>query len=331
MRSSFVGTKAQYSVSTRADLDTKWYGATQIDNILKQELKGRQNQNIVSLPAIQAIPVDENFNDAIKEAQELAKEGKAVLMPLNINGNHWVSGVMKTDKNDKDKFQFFYNDSLGNEIDSKVKDEMNKLGIGITDLRAPQQKDGYNCGPLTIHNLLQMGDADNFAEEELRKKLLASSSSLNLQELRKDHSIINAYIAIKDEETKEVCKKILTIFEKLESAGKAHEENNSFKRFDCDSVKAAQDLAEKIKKAYEDLGIVPCDLERKEGDWIVRIPEACKGKEVFKMNPKELKELRGEIEATKTFQEKKSDNGKFAKKVEGERLKSKSGSASHER
>jgi hypothetical protein len=207
---------------------------------------------------------------------------------------------------------------------------MSGLKIDIADLGARQQEDGYNCGPLTIHNLLQMGDANNLAKEELKEKLLASSSSLNLQELRKTHSSrFNAYIAVQDKET-EVCKKILTTFGQLESEGKAHEENGAFKRFDCDSAKAAQDLAEKIKKAYEDLGIVPCDLERKEGEWIVRIPEACKGKEVFKMTPKDLKGLRGEIEAMKTFQEEKPDNGKFAKKVECERSKSKSNST-HER
>ena len=318
--------QARYSVSTQENLDTSWYSATQINNILEHKLTGQDN--IVSR---KAIPVDENFNDAIKEAQELAKEGKAVLMPLNINGNHWVSGVMKTDKNDKDKFQFFYNDSLGNEIDSKVKDEMNKLGIGITDLRAPQQKDGYNCGPLTIHNLLQMGDVDNFAEKELREKLLTSSSSLNFQEMRKDHSSLNAYIAIRDRDTKKICEKILTTFEQLESEGKAHEENGAFKRFDCDSAKAAQELAEKIKKAYEDLGIVPCDLERKKGEWIVRIPEACKGKEVFEMNPKDLKGLRGEIEATKTVEKGKTHLGKFTERVEAERKNGRETStASHE-
>ncbi len=318
MRSFVVGTQAKYSVSTRADLDTKWYSKTLIDNILKQELKGRQNQNIVSLPAIQAIPVDGGFNKAIKEAKELAKIGKTVLMPLNISGKHWVSGMMKFAGDGK--FQFCYNDSLGNEIDPGLIGEMRKLEIDIADIRAQQQQDGYNCGPLTIHNLLQMGDADNFEEEELRKKLLESSSLLNLQEMRKTHSSLNAYIAIQDKETEEVCKKILTTFGQLESEGKVHEENGAFKRFDCDSAKAAQNLAEEIKKAYEDLGIVPCDLERKEEGWIVRIPKACRGKEVFKMNPKELEGLRGEIEATKSVEEEKPNPGKFAERLKSERV-----------
>lgn len=318
MRSSVVGAQDKYSVSTLADLDTKWYSKTLIDNILKQELKGRQNQNIVSLPAIQAIPVDEDFNDAIREAKKLAKIGKTVLMPLNINGKHWVSGMMKVAGDGK--FQFFYNDSLGNEIDPGLIGEMSNLEIDTADIKAQQQQDGYNCGPLTIHNLLQMGDSDNFAKEELRRKLLASSSLLNLQELRKTHSSLNAYIAIQDKETEEVCKKILTTFGRLESEGKVHEENGAFKRFDCDSSKAAQNLAEEIKKAYEDLGIVPCDLERKEGGWIVRIPETCKGKEVFKMNPEELEELRGEIKKTKTVEEKKSNPGKFTERVAEKRV-----------
>jgi hypothetical protein len=331
MRSSFVGAQYKYSVITRADLDTKWYSKTLIDNILEQELKGRQNQNIVSLPAIQAIPVDEDFNGAIREAKKLAKRGKTVLMPLNINGKHWVSGMMKVAGDGK--FQFFYNDSLGNEIDQGLIGEMRKLEIiDIADIRARQQQDGYNCGPLTIHNLLQMGDANNFEKEELRNKLLASYSLLNLQELRKTHSSLNAYIAIQDKETEEVCKKILTTFGRLENEGKVHEENGAFKRFDCDSSKAAQNLAEEIKKAYEDLGIVPCDLERKEGGWIVRIPEACRGKEVFNMNPKELKGLRGEIEATKTFKEEKFNREKFTKRVEAERNNGeKASTASHER
>jgi len=316
MRSSAVETPLPYSVSTRADLDTKWYSKTLIDNILKQELKGRQN--IVSLPAIQAIPVDGDFNDTIQAAKKLAVKGNTVLMPLNISGKHWVSGMMKFAGDGK--FQFFYNDSLGNKIDPRLIGEMSKLEIDTVDLGARQQKDGYNCGPLTVFNLAQMGDADNFAEEELRNKLLASSSLLNLQELRKTHSSLNAYIAIQDKETEEVCKKILTTFGRLENEGKVHEENGAFKRFDCDSSKAAQNLAEEIKKAYEDLGIVPCDLERKEGGWIVRIPEACRGKEVFKMNPKELEGLRGEIEATKTFKEEKPNPGKFAERLQSERV-----------
>lgn len=316
MRSSAVGTPLPYSVSTRADLDTKWYSKTLIDNILTQELKGRQN--IVSLPAIQAIPVDGDFNDTIQAAKKLAVKGNTVLMPLNISGKHWVSGMMKFAGDGK--FQFFYNDSLGNEIDPDLIGEMRKLEIDIADIRAWQQKDGNNCGPLTIHNLLQMGDADNLAQEELKKRLLASSSSLNLQELRKTHSSrFNAYIAVQDKET-EVCKKILTTFGQLESEGKTHEENGAFKRFDCDSSKAAQNLAEEIKKAYEDLGIAPCDLERKEGGWIVRIPEACKGKEVFKMNPKELEGLRGEIEAMKSVEKENPNPGKFAERLKSERV-----------
>jgi len=301
-------------VSVENDLDTEWYSDKKINNVLSHELRGKKD-----VVALKAIPLEgsDYFADALKEAARLAtKKGKTVLMPININGNHWVGGMIK--KGVDGKLKFFYNDSLGNEMGWKMKEKVEGAGIEIIDLKAWQQNDNNNCGPLTIHNLLEMSKAESLEEEELKRKLLESAKGLDLQQLRKYHSGLSAYKSDQTKE-KEICGEMRGIFENLQEQGKVSEENGN-KRFDCDSPKDAQELAEKIKKSYENLG-VPCNLQEKDGQWIVKIPAACKGKDVFSMDTDQLEGLREEIQAEKSVANEnagkgeKANRGKFTEMV----------------
>jgi hypothetical protein len=294
----------QPCVSVKNDLDTEWYSDKKINNVLSHEL--RDQKDVV---ALKAIPLEgsDYFADALKKAARLAtKEGNTVLMPIHINGDHWVSGMMKMEG---EKLKFFHNDSLGNPMDLKMREKIEKAEIEIIDLKAQQQNDNYNCGPLTIHNLLEMSKAESLEEEELKKKLLESSKGLDLQQLRKYHSGLSAY---EPDETKEkkICGEMCGIFKSLQEKGKVSEENGN-KRFDCDSSADAQKLAEKIKESYENLGIA-CNLQEKGGQWIVKIPAACKGKDVFSMNSDQLKGLREEIQAEQSVANENAGKGEKA-------------------
>jgi|GEM_PF-2350460 len=304
-------------VSVENDLDTEWYSDKKINDVLSHELHGKKD-----VVALKAIPLEgtpprgsDNFEETLRKAVAKARQGKAVLMPININGDHWVGGMMKMED---EKLKFFHNDSLGNEMDSKMREKVEKAGIEIIDLKAQQQNDNYNCGPLTIHNLLEMSKAESLEEEELKRKLLESAKGLDLQQLRKYHSGLSAYKSDQTKE-KEICGEMRGIFENLQEQGKVSEENGN-KRFDCDSPKDAQELAEKIKESYENLG-VPCNLQEKDGQWIVKIPAACKGKDVFSMNPDQLEGLREEIQAEQSVANEnagkgeKENLGRFTKRV----------------
>lgn len=302
------------SVSVKSDLDTEWYSNKKIDDVFAHEL--RDQKDVVALPAIPTEGSD-YFKRALYEAKNLAKGGKKVLMPLNIHGDHWVGGMMKMDGGE---LKFFYNDSLGNPIDGIMRKEIERAGIKITDLKAKQQDDHYNCGPLTIHNLLEMSKATTLEEEALKQKLLTSAKELDLQKLRERYSNLSTYESDKNKE-KEICGEMCDIFGKLKDEGRVHEENG-VKRFDCESTEEARKLAEKIKKSYEDLGVGPCDLQQKGEQWIVRIPEACSGKDVFSMNPEQLQNLREEIQTTKSVAKGGSEEkrapvcGKFTEMVQ---------------
>lgn len=298
----------QTCVIVKNDLDTEWYSDKKIDNVLSYELSGKKD-----VVALRAIPLEgsDYFADALEEAARLAtKEGKTVLMPINIHEDHWVGGMMKMED---EKLKFFHNDSLGNAMDPTMKGKIERAGIEIIDLKAQQQNDNYNCGPLTIHNLLEMSKAESLEEDELKRKLLESAKGLDLQQLRKDHSGLSAYQSDETKE-KEICGEMRGIFKTLQEQGKVSEENGN-KRVNCNSSAEAQELAEKFKKSYENLG-VPCNLQEKDGQWIVKIPAACKGKDVFLMDSDQLEDLREEIQAEQSVakentEQRRATFGKF--------------------
>ena len=302
----------QPCVSVKNDLDTEWYSNEKINDVLSHEL--RDQKDVV---ALKAIPLEgsDYFADALSEAVIRARRGEAVLMPININGDHWVGGMMKMEG---EKLKFFYNDSLGNAMGSKMRKKVEGAGIEIIDLKVRQQNDNYNCGPLTIHNLLEMSKAESLEEEELKEKLLESAKRLDLQKLRDYHSGLSAYKSDQTKE-KEICVEMCGIFKNLQERGKVSEEDGN-KRFNCDSPKDAKKLAEKIKESYENLG-VSCNLQEKDGQWIVKIPAACKGRDVFLMNPGQLEGLREEIQAKKSVANEnagkgeKANLGRFTKRV----------------
>ena len=320
-------------VIVKNDLDTEWYSNKKINNVLSHELRLRGKEDVV---ALKAIPLEgsDYFAKTLSEAVIRARRGETVLMPINIHGDHWVGGMMK--KGVDGKLKFFYNDSIGNEMASDMSEEIKRAetGIEIIDLKAQQQSDNYNCGPLTIHNLLEMSRAKSLEEEELKKKLLESAEQLDLQNLREQHSGLSVYKPDKSKEEK-VCAEMRETFGNLEKKWKISEENGN-KRFDCESSADAQKLAEKIKESYENLG-VPCNLQEKDGQWIVKIPAACKGKDVFSMDSDQLEALRKEIRAEQSVakespvQKDRATLGKFTKKVMSEEEKGAKGKTPGER
>ncbi|MFP3033955.1 MAG: Ulp1 family isopeptidase, partial [Wolbachia sp.] len=80
---------------------------------------------------------------------------------LHINGNHWVTLVIKPDTGDK-KFKAYYCDSFGEPLPEEVSSALQKtLGIDNSSIRnskAKQQDDKYNCGIFALENAKKITD-----------------------------------------------------------------------------------------------------------------------------------------------------------------------------
>ncbi|WP_417904554.1 Ulp1 family isopeptidase [Candidatus Tisiphia endosymbiont of Micropterix aruncella] len=135
--------------------------------------------------------IDKDFVEHIR------KEDKPIFISCNVNNNHWIAICILKNKNGVLKVLF--KDPLGHShkyIFAKIKEEFGKVGINdigmIFDQRI-DQKDSYNCGPMTLHNLVIIAKTvkekgndyliDNFRNIEFCNSRLA-------HQLRKEHNKI---------------------------------------------------------------------------------------------------------------------------------------------
>lgn len=110
---------------------------------------------------------------------------------LHINGNHWVTLVIKPDTGDK-KFKAYYCDSFGEPLPEEVSSALQKtLGIDNSSIRnskAKQQDDKYNCGIFALENAKKITDMLKASKsfDEIDDQLKYELSSEQLIEKRKE-------------------------------------------------------------------------------------------------------------------------------------------------
>lgn len=240
-----------------------------------------------------------SFEDLLGEAKNL-KEGEALVAPIlsNVGKNkHWTASMFRK-KNGK--LEFVYNDPEGNPFD---KNPLLKNWFGahpeieIEDLRVQKQFDDFNCGPYTLKILEIMAANKDRTAEEIQKDL---AQKIDPQELRKEYAKIleadkfdrNETVKLLDElKERAVCGKMRDMFGRFVEEGRVDDKG----AIGCDTIGEARMLAEQIKESYEKIGIKPCEIKQDGDNFVVKLPEKCRGKDPFKMNSEDLAKLKEEI------------------------------------
>lgn len=150
---------------------TEWLNSSVIEYFLKLVEDG--NSRIVSFSPFFITKLSESGYVSVKRWMKMKKKNIAndvdkILVPINVNGNHWVCSMIDLQKN-----KIFYLDSLCRTKNSptafrymqRLKDYViqesgGSLGkdIEMIHLESPQQSNGYDCGIFTLMNLLQLAN-----------------------------------------------------------------------------------------------------------------------------------------------------------------------------
>lgn len=280
----------------------EWYKSSDIFRILDRKVSEIEDvafSNMILVGKYDNFDPKKVFTDQFEEAKEAAKKGKSTIMPINLRNKHWVGGMMR--KTSSGKIQFVYNDSLGASIDDELLDWISDFdsSIEVVNLGVMQQvdTDRHNCGPYMVDNLLKLANNNDKSIEDLKNAL--SPAQTNPEKLREEHAqILREEIGDRDEAEKicqalkerAICGKMLSLFEQFK------EENRMVgNKIQCSDTSSARALAEQIKRSYEDLGVSPCELRQDGENWVVRLPQECRGKDPFAMNSEELSELKSRL------------------------------------
>ncbi|KAL6935298.1 hypothetical protein ACO0R3_000340 [Hanseniaspora guilliermondii] len=149
---------------------TKWLNSSVIEYFLK--VIEDENPKIVSFSPFFITKLSESGYTAVKRWMKMKKKNindvHKILVPINVNRNHWVCSMIDLQKN-----KIFYLDSLCSTKNSpiafrfmqRLKDYViqesgGSLGkdLEMIHLESPQQSNGYDCGIFTLMNLLQLAN-----------------------------------------------------------------------------------------------------------------------------------------------------------------------------
>jgi hypothetical protein len=176
-----------HDVNTKETTNNFWYGDEHLFKATQEGLSKNSNAELFGAFAAPSINNKDQDVELMKSqvlfAKETAQKGGTALMPIQINGNHWVGGAMtqETTQEGKKEFKFIHNDPFGNPINEVLRMALKSEGVDVIDLQHKQQEDGYNCGPYTADNL------SKFAEIiEKNKGNLDLSGDQFKKELRRD-------------------------------------------------------------------------------------------------------------------------------------------------
>lgn len=150
---------------------TEWLNSSVIEYFLK--VVEDDNPRIVSFSPFFITKLSESGYVSVKRWMKMKKKNivndvDKILVPINVNGNHWVCSMIDLQKN-----KIFYLDSLCRTKNSPVafrfmqrlkdyviQESGGALGkdIEMIHLESPQQSNGYDCGIFTLMNLLQLAN-----------------------------------------------------------------------------------------------------------------------------------------------------------------------------
>ncbi len=166
-----------------------WYTGDQINNLLNQLLT--ENIRIIApIPLANNSALINNIQTALNNLQT------AAVLPFNLNNNHWVGLVLRRDVNGV--IRAIYNDPMGNELTNENRNLLEYYlrmynghnPIEIIDLNLAQQTNGYDCGPITVNNLVRLALAENIdfsSRETIIQEARLISAETQDENLRQRH------------------------------------------------------------------------------------------------------------------------------------------------
>lgn len=175
------------------------YEEAYIEEVLNNSAINHKNTIIVTALSLgDADPFMSNYNLKALEYQLdetilslLAKNNDktTAVFPLNTGYNHWVSMVVKHDK-DSGELTFIYNDPMGTKIDARkdlvemIEKTTEKFTITpkIIDLHTKQQTNAFDCGPFMVDNLIKLA---------IGEEILSTEQAANIdvpKNLRQEHA-----------------------------------------------------------------------------------------------------------------------------------------------
>lgn len=181
------------------------YSDDYILNLLQLYLLGDDRFLIID-PAAVIFEDDQLLTGAVDRALSAVHDGRVVVMPIHLHGNHWVGAVFRMQTNGA--IQIIYNDPLGNRIEDEPNAALFVQAIQqgaeiftpgrppeIIDLRLRQQTNGRDCGPFTVDNLVRLArnaaDLDNLDREGIvAREILQQPITGNADDIRREHDNI---------------------------------------------------------------------------------------------------------------------------------------------
>jgi len=104
-----------------------WYD----DQDIREVITNRLGDRVYIAPAVPNAPA--LINDVVTAALSEAKTGRPVLIPVNLNGNHWTALAIRTKANGD--IVVFYNDSFGSPVGGNASESGQYIGAIRTPIK----------------------------------------------------------------------------------------------------------------------------------------------------------------------------------------------------
>jgi hypothetical protein len=164
-----------------------WYSDDDMISVLKKRIseeKLDENLQIIPPAAFKA--------DPLNALVEYPNGKSKTIVPVNVDGNHWVSLVIF---NDGSKREGIFVDTCGSAIPKKLRETLQRLDIQVYQPPMRQQFNSVDCGPLTIENLVNIAKLDRSSGLPLEKlsegigaELLRHTGTREAEGFRRKHS-----------------------------------------------------------------------------------------------------------------------------------------------
>lgn len=161
-----------------------------IRTILQTRLDARTTYVAPALPFESQALIRDIIRDA---ANSIPNVGNAAVIPINFGNAHWAALAIK--RNVDNSLRAIYTDSTGGALNgqganaAQLTNQLQALGIQITDLQLHQQFSGCACGAFTAENLIKLAENDltGLTDDQIRALLANVNNDFTI---RREHFLL---------------------------------------------------------------------------------------------------------------------------------------------